>query len=136
MAQPKFTLYKYVKLQGGWRYCKAAFHENVKIKPNVVIVGKDKHEEKHPEGSHYLAHAARWIPVGDNALEAQAKAAEIAGGIPTAHWYGASPKFGRSNGVRQDSTAGGSGEVFLKSRSSRFGRQDHPNIPDWRRSVR
>ena len=71
MAQTKFTLYKYVKLQGGWRYCKAAFHENVKIKPNVVIVGKDKHEEKHPEGSHYLAHAGQWIPVGDNALEAQ-----------------------------------------------------------------
>ena len=71
MAQTKFTLYKYVKLQGGWRYCKAAFHENVKIKPNVVIVGKDKHEEKHPEGSYYLAHAGQWIPVGDNALEAQ-----------------------------------------------------------------
>jgi hypothetical protein len=30
MAQPKFTLYKYVKLQGGWRYCKATFHDNVK----------------------------------------------------------------------------------------------------------
>jgi hypothetical protein len=51
MAQPKFTLYKYVKLQGGWKYCKAVLHENVKIKPNIVIVGKDKHEEKHPEGS-------------------------------------------------------------------------------------
>lgn len=71
MAQPKFTLYKYVKLQSGWRYCKAAFHENVKIKPNIVIVGKDKHEEKHSEGSYYLAHAGQWIPVGDNALEAQ-----------------------------------------------------------------
>ncbi len=68
MAQPKFTLYKYVKLQGGWRYCKAAFHDNGKIKPNVVIVGKDKHEEKHSEGSYYLAHAGQWIPVGDNSL--------------------------------------------------------------------
>jgi len=71
MAQPKFTLYKYVKLQSGWRYCKAAFHENVKIKPNIVIVGKDKHEEKHSEGSYYLAHAGQWIPVGGNALQAE-----------------------------------------------------------------
>ena len=71
MARPKFALHKYVKLQGGWRYCKAAFHDNVKIKPNVVIVRKDKHEEKRSEGSYYLAHVGRWIPVGGNALEAQ-----------------------------------------------------------------
>ncbi len=76
MAQPKFTLYKYVKLQAGWRYCKAAFHENSKIKPNVVIVGKDKHEEKHPEGSYYLAHAGQWIPVGDDALKAERRRRE------------------------------------------------------------
>jgi hypothetical protein len=68
---PKFALYKYVKLQGGWRYCKAAFHDNVKIKPNVLIDGKDKHEEKHSEGSYCLAHAGQWIPAGGNALEAQ-----------------------------------------------------------------
>jgi integrase len=76
MAQPKFTLYKYVKLQTGWRYCKAAFHENSKIKPNIVIVGKDKHEEKHPEGSYYLAHAGQWIPVGDDALKAERRRRE------------------------------------------------------------
>jgi len=76
MAQLKFTLYKYVKLQGGWRYCKAAFHDNGKIKPNVVIAGKDKHEEKHPEGSYYLANVGQWIPVGDNALEAERRRRE------------------------------------------------------------
>jgi hypothetical protein len=35
MAQSKFTLYKYIKLaDGSWRYCKAAFYSNGKIKPN------------------------------------------------------------------------------------------------------
>jgi hypothetical protein len=33
MAQSKFTLYKYIKLKdGSWRYCKAAFYSNAKIK--------------------------------------------------------------------------------------------------------
>ncbi len=41
MAQSKFTLYKYVKLgDGSWRYKKAAFYSNGKIKPNLVIVGR------------------------------------------------------------------------------------------------
>jgi len=76
MAQPKFTLYKYIKLQAGWRHRKAAFHDNGKIKPNIVIVGKDKHEEKHPEGSYYLANVGQWIPLGDNALEAERRRRE------------------------------------------------------------
>lgn len=77
MAKPRFSIYKYVKVEGaGWRYCKAAFHDNGKIKPNVVIVGKDKHEEKHPEGSYYLAHAGKWIPIGDDALVAQRRRQE------------------------------------------------------------
>ncbi len=30
-------LYKYIKLaDGSWRYCKAAFYSNAKIKPNIV----------------------------------------------------------------------------------------------------
>ena len=34
----KFSIYKYIKLQGkGWRYARAAFHSNGKIKPNIVI---------------------------------------------------------------------------------------------------
>ena len=70
MAQSKFTLYKYFKLVGGsWRYCKAAFYANGKIKPNRCIV--DGKEEEHPEGAYYLYHKKNWIPAGTDALEAQ-----------------------------------------------------------------
>ena len=34
----KLSIYKYVRTDKGWRYCKAAFHPNGKIKPNVVFV--------------------------------------------------------------------------------------------------
>jgi hypothetical protein len=35
----KFTLYKYIKLENGkWRYAKAVFHANGKIKPNVLMI--------------------------------------------------------------------------------------------------
>ena len=70
MAQPKFTLYKYLKLaDGSWRYCKAAFYSNGKIEPNRCIVGGK--EEEHAEGAYYLYHRKNWIPVGADALEAQ-----------------------------------------------------------------
>jgi hypothetical protein len=76
MAQSKFTLYKYIKLKNGsWRYCRAAFYANGKIKPNVVIVVKNAQgrdiEETHPDGAYYLNHNGQWIPVGKDALEAQ-----------------------------------------------------------------
>lgn len=70
MAQSKFTLYEYIKLaEGSWRYCKAAFYSNGKIKPNRCIV--DGKEEEHPEGAYYLYHDRKWIPAGTDALEAQ-----------------------------------------------------------------
>ena len=51
MAQPKYTIYKYVRLRGGsWRYCRAALYANRTIKPNVVTVGG--REEKHAEGNY------------------------------------------------------------------------------------
>ena len=68
----KFTLYKYCRTDAGWRYCKAAFSSNGKIKRDVVIVGGQ--EQKHPEGSYYLANKGQWIPVDDDALEAQRSA--------------------------------------------------------------
>jgi integrase len=71
MAQAKYSLYKYVKVDGGWRYCKAAFHPNKKIKPDIVIVKGA--EEKHTEGKYYLNFAGQWIDVGADALEAQRK---------------------------------------------------------------
>jgi hypothetical protein len=77
MAKSRFSIFKYVKVGGaGWRYCRAAFHDNGKIKSNVVMVGKDKHEEKHPEGAYYLANAGQWIRVNGDALEAQRKRKE------------------------------------------------------------
>lgn len=67
----KLTIYKYVRTDKGWRYCKAAFHPNGKIKPNVVLVGGV--EEKHTEGRYFLGFNNRWIEVGTDALEAQRK---------------------------------------------------------------
>ena len=70
MAQPKYTLYKYVKLSGGrWRYCRAALYKNHTIKSNTAIVGGK--EEAHAEGDYYIAYDGRWINVGPDALEAQ-----------------------------------------------------------------
>jgi hypothetical protein len=76
MAQSKFTLYKYVKLgDGSWRYKKAAFYSNGKIKPNVVVAGKNAQgkpiEELHAEGSCKMNHNGTWLDAGADALEAQ-----------------------------------------------------------------
>src|SRR5271168_2221384 len=67
----KFSIYKYCKTDVGWRYCKAAFYPNGKIKPNIVLVRGT--EEKHAEGSYFLNFNGRWIAVGDHASEAQRK---------------------------------------------------------------
>ncbi|MHB8485213.1 MAG: tyrosine-type recombinase/integrase [Candidatus Acidiferrales bacterium] len=67
----KLSIYKYVRTDKGWRYCKAAFHPNGKIKPNVVVVGGV--EEKHTEGRYFLNFNNHWIDVGEDALEAQRK---------------------------------------------------------------
>lgn len=69
MALPKFTIYKHVKLEYGWRYCKAAFHSNGKIKPDIVVVNGV--ETAHREGAYYLNHNQTWIPVGEDAKEAE-----------------------------------------------------------------
>jgi hypothetical protein len=56
MAISKYTLYKYVKVAVTWRYCKAAYHDNGKIKPDIVFVDvKQGLLEKHPEGRYYMA---------------------------------------------------------------------------------
>ena len=67
----KLSIYKYVRTDKGWRYCKAAFHPNGKIKPNVVVVSGV--EEKHTEGRYFLNFNNQWIDVGEDALEAQRK---------------------------------------------------------------
>jgi hypothetical protein len=67
----KLSIYKYVRADIGWRYCKAAFHPNGKIKPNVVVVSGV--EEKHTEGRYFLNRNNQWIDVGTDAMEAQRK---------------------------------------------------------------
>jgi integrase len=70
MAQAKFSLYKYVKIETGeWRYCRAALYSNGKIKPDIVIVKGA--EEKHSEGSYYVNHRGSWMDAGKDAMEAQ-----------------------------------------------------------------
>jgi hypothetical protein len=76
MAQSKFTLYKYVKLKDEVRrYKKAAFYSNGKIKPNIVMIGKDAKgksiEETHAEGKYVMNHNGAWLDAGTPALEAQ-----------------------------------------------------------------
>ncbi len=56
------------------RYCKAAYHDNGKIKPDIVFVNvKQALLEKHPEGRYYMSHNGQWINAGTDALEAQRK---------------------------------------------------------------
>ena len=38
MPQPKFQLYKHIKISGKWRYCRAAIYSNGKVKLHVVVV--------------------------------------------------------------------------------------------------
>jgi len=74
MAISKYTLYKYVKVDGTWRYCKAAYHDNGKIEADVVFVNvKQALLEKHAEGRYYMSHNGQWIDASTDALEAQRK---------------------------------------------------------------
>ena len=74
MGISRYTLYKYVRIDGSWRYGKAAYHDNNKIKPDIVFVNvKEGLLEKHPEGRYYMSHNGRWIDAGTDALEAQRK---------------------------------------------------------------
>lgn len=67
MAIPDSNLYRHAKLSSGWRYPKAGFHSNGKIKPSVLVNGV---EQIHREGGYYLNRNQTWIPVGEDAKEA------------------------------------------------------------------
>jgi hypothetical protein len=74
MGISRYTLYKYVKVDGTWRYCKAAYHDNGKIKPDIVFVNvKEELLEKRPQGRYYMSHNGGWIDAGTDALDAQRK---------------------------------------------------------------
>jgi len=69
-----YALYKYVKVEGTWRYCKAAYHDNGKTKRDVVFVNvKQALLEKHAEGRYCMSHNGHWIDAGTDALKAQRK---------------------------------------------------------------
>src|ERR1035441_469908 len=52
MANSKVTLLRRVRVDGGWRYYPAAYAQNGKVKPGVVIVAGQ--EVKHPSGYYAL----------------------------------------------------------------------------------
>ena len=91
MAQPKYTIYKYVRFKdGSWRYCRAALYANHVIKPDVVTVGG--RDEKHPEGNYYIACGGKWIPAGADALTAQRQQhALLSGNAPEYELYSGRP---------------------------------------------
>ncbi len=64
-----FAIYKYVRTDKGWRYCRPAFASNNKIKPNVVMVKGQ--EETHPEGCYYFQVDGGWDRVSESAGETQ-----------------------------------------------------------------
>jgi hypothetical protein len=68
VAKPKFTLYKHVKIDGEWRYCRAPVASNNKVKPHIVLVGGA--EERHDDGSYCVRHKNQWIDVGNDPAEA------------------------------------------------------------------
>jgi hypothetical protein len=110
----KFSVYKHCKTDAGWRYCKAAFYPNGKIKPNIVLVRTK--EEKHTEGSYFLNHLNQGIAVGDDALEAQRdrmlKLNQLEYDLRAAHVVGHRSR-----------------EVSIELRSPRLNPQDNPCIP-------
>jgi integrase len=76
VAQPKFTLYKHVKLDGKWKYFRAALSTNNKLKPHVVIVeGK---EQTHEGGSYCVRSGGTWTDVGNDPAEALRQRTELA----------------------------------------------------------
>ena len=60
----KYSVWKSVRREDGiWRYRRAAYHPNGKIKINTVIV--DGREEVHEEGRYYASHAGAWLPLAE-----------------------------------------------------------------------
>ena len=72
MANRKVSLWKYVRIDLKWRYCKPVMGKNNKIKPHWVVV-KGAPEE-HPEGNYYLHYYEGqrevWRKLGNDAASA------------------------------------------------------------------
>ena len=70
MANRKVQLYKYIKLPDlGWRYCRAVFYPNNRVKAHAVVTPSG--EETIKEGCYCLYYNRKWEPVGNDPTEAQ-----------------------------------------------------------------
>jgi hypothetical protein len=68
LANRTVQLYKYIKRPSGWRYCKAAFYANNRIKPHAVLTPDGEQIIK--DGYYCLAFNRKWEPVGNDPAEA------------------------------------------------------------------
>ena len=68
MASRRVQLYKYAKVDGTWKYLRAVFYPNHKIKPHAVITPTG--EETIKDGQYFLSYARGWEPVGNDPNEA------------------------------------------------------------------
>ena len=110
MPQPKFRLYKYIKLaDGSWRYCKLPFIRTEKSSPAAALSAAKK--KKYPEGSYYLYQNKSWIPVGADALDAQLRRNAQLDKYDTWNHFGAKPN--NHSNLRQDPTSDGMPTVFF-----------------------
>lgn len=69
MAYRTVQLYKYIKLPNhGWRYCKAVFYPNNRVKPHAVMTPDGEQTIK--EGYYCMHHNRKWEPIGNDPTEA------------------------------------------------------------------
>ena len=68
MANRTVQLYKYTKLPTGWRYCKAVFYPNNRVKPHAVLTPNGEQSIK--DGYYCLSYNRKWEPVGNDPAEA------------------------------------------------------------------
>jgi hypothetical protein len=70
MANRAVQLYKYIKLPDlGWRYCKAVFYPNSRIKAHAFMTPTGEQTIK--DGCYCLYYNRKWEPVGNEPIEAQ-----------------------------------------------------------------
>ena len=68
MANRTVQLYKYCKLPTGWRYCKAVFYPNNRIKPHAILTRDCEQTIK--DGYYCLFFNRKWEPVGNDPADA------------------------------------------------------------------
>ena len=68
MANRIVQLSKNIKLPSGWRYCRAAFYANNRIKPHAGLTPDGEQTIK--DGYYCLSYNRKWEPVGNDQAEA------------------------------------------------------------------